>query len=86
MALASAILKYEAEKKSAVTDALTAEGISIEATAPTGDLIIVVEAASLDALHAKCMQLTRLPGVLGVYPSYVTTEDAEGAEAASPDR
>ena len=36
---------------------------------------MLVETVDINGLHKQCLELERMEGVLGVYPSYVTTED-----------
>ena len=76
MALGSVLLKMKdgAEEKLRVSLAQI-PGISVESKAPSGELIVLVETADINGLHKQCMELERMEGVLGVYPSYVTTED-----------
>ncbi|WP_256211504.1 chaperone NapD [Selenomonas ruminantium] len=50
-------------------------GISVESKAPSGELIVLVETADINGLHKQCLEIERMEGVLGVYPSYITTED-----------
>ncbi|MCR5756902.1 MAG: chaperone NapD [Selenomonas sp.] len=76
MAIAGVVLKYQAGQEKAVREGLQAfSQASIETKAPSGDLVLAVEAEDIDKLHATCSAMAKIPGVLGVYPSYVTTED-----------
>lgn len=50
---------------------------SIETVSPKGEIVVILETDSLDALHAVCLKMEQLSGVTGVYPSYVTTADEE---------
>jgi len=76
MAIAGVVLKYQAGQEQAVREGLQGFAqTSIEAKAPSGDLVLSVEAENIDKLHESCSAMAKIPGVLGVYPSYVTTED-----------
>ena len=76
MAISGVIVKLKTDALEKVQNKLnTMAGIDIEMTTPQGDLIIVVESDNVDNLHKTCMKIEELDGVLGVYPSYVTTDD-----------
>ncbi len=76
MALGSVLLKMKdgAEENLRVSLAQI-PGISVESKTPGGELIVIVESAGLHDLHKQCLEIERMEGVLGVYPSYITTED-----------
>jgi nitrate reductase NapD len=76
MALSSVLLKMKNGQEEGVRSCLAKiPGVSVETAAPSGELIVIVEADSIHDLHKQCMDIERLEGVLGVYPSYVTMED-----------
>ena len=52
-------------------------GVSFEQETPDGELILLIEAKNIGALHKTCLRLEKIDGVLGIYPSYVTTADEE---------
>ena len=76
MALGSVLLKMKdgAEENLRVSLA-EIPGISVESKAPSGELIVLVETVDINGLHKQCLELERMECVLGVYPSYITTED-----------
>lgn len=76
MALSSAILQMKTGYSEKVASALKDfPSVTLEETTPKGEFILVIEAKSLDVLHDTCLEIEKLEGVLGIYPSYVTTED-----------
>ena len=78
MAISGVVVKIKSEAAENVQRELgKMTGVDIETTSPQGDLIVVVEADNIDNLHKICMKIEKLNGVLGVYPSYVTTADEE---------
>ena len=81
MALSSVLLKMKNGQEEHVRSCLAEiPGVSVETTAPSGELIVIVETDNIQELHKQCLAIERLEGVLGVYPSYVTTEDESEAE------
>lgn len=78
MAICSMIVKRKEEEKESVRAYLESlSGISVEQETPQGEFIILVEAANLGALHQIGQEIEQAEGVLGLYPSYITTEDEE---------
>ena len=76
MALGSMLLQLKPEAEASLRDCLAGlPGVSVEERTPGGELVLVVEAEDLTALHRRSREIEKLPGVLGLYPSYVTTED-----------
>ena len=76
MAISSAIIKFQPAKEDHVRQELAAQaGVSIEAQAPNGDLVIAIEEPDLDQLEAACLTISKISGVLSVDPSYVTIAD-----------
>ncbi len=75
MAIAGATAKIRSEE--AISELEKISGVSLKGKSPTGELILLIEAENLDALHKKCRQMEKTDGVLGIYPSYVTTADEE---------
>ena len=78
MAIAGAIMKTESARREEVKRELeNFSGVSWQQDTPEGDMILLIEADSLQALHKICQKLEKLDGALGVYPSYVTTADEQ---------
>ena len=76
MAMGSVLLKMKDGAEENLRMSLTKiPGVSVESKAPSGELIVLVESADINELHKQCMEMERMEGVLGVYPSYITTED-----------
>ena len=76
MAISGAILKVNSERRELVRRELEKfSGVSWQQDTPEGDMILLIEADNLEALHKTCLRLEKLDGVLGIYPSYVTTAD-----------
>ena len=68
MALSSVLLKMENGQEESVCSCLAKiPGVSVETAAPSGELIVIVEADSIHDLHKQCMDIERLEGGLGVY-------------------
>lgn len=79
MALSGILLKVNPESEDSVRSFLArVPGVSVEERTPQGELILVAEADSLGDLHKLCEEIEKAEGVLGLYPSYVTTEDEQG--------
>ena len=78
MAISSTIMKIKSERREDILGELEKmSGVSFEQETPDGDLILLIEAKNIETLHKVCLRLEKLDGVLGVYPSYVTTADEE---------
>ncbi|SFT63202.1 periplasmic nitrate reductase chaperone NapD [Selenomonas sp. GACV-9] len=78
MAIASLIIQLEPGKDEHVKSALKDfPQVSVEKTAPNGELILVAEESGLTKLQKLCLDLEKIPGILGVLPSYVTTADED---------
>ena len=78
MAISGAIMKIKTARREEVLGELEkVSGVSFEQETPDGELILLIEAKNIKALHKTCVRLEKLDGVLGVYPSYVTTVDEE---------
>ena len=78
MALGSMIMKIRPEAEHGLRARLEQmPGVSVEEKSPQGDLILLVEAENLGALHKLSQEIEKAEGVLGLYPSYVTTEDED---------
>ena len=78
MAISSLILKSKPADRPHIIEKLKEyPQLSLEGESPAGELILLVEADNLSALHKMCLSLEEIPGVLGIYPSYVTTDDEE---------
>ena len=78
MALGSMIMKIRPEAENGLRARLEQmPRVSVEEKSPQGDLILLVEAENLGALHKLSQEIEKAEGVLGLYPSYVTTEDED---------
>ena len=78
MAISGVIMKTKSARREEVLSELEKfSGVSFEQDTPAGEMILLIEAENLDALHKTCQRLEKLDGVLGIYPSYVTTEDEQ---------
>lgn len=78
MALGSMILKMKPEAESSLRAFLESlSGVSVEEKTPQGELILLVEAGDITALHKLSQEIEKAEGVLGLYPSYITTDDEE---------
>ena len=76
MALGSMILKMKPEAESSLRTYLEGlPGVSVEKETAQGELILLVEAGDITALHKLSQNIEKAEGVLGLYPSYITTED-----------
>lgn len=83
MAISSAIVKFQPDHLEQITQSLTAfPSVSIEAKAPNGDLIIVIEEENLKDMESTCVKISKLPGILSLNPSYITTADEADEETA----
>ena len=78
MAISGAVIKIKADMEEKITQELEKiSGITLEGKSPLGELILLIEAENLGALHKTCQKLEKFDGVLGIYPAYVTTEDEQ---------
>ena len=78
MAIGSMIMKIKPEAEDSLRVSLERmPGVSVEEKSPQGDLILLAEAENLGALHKLSQEIEKVEGVLGLYPSYVTTEDED---------
>ena len=78
MAISGAIMKIQsARRENVISELEKVSGVSFEQETPAGELILLIEAKDLGALHKTCLKLEKLNGVLGIYPAYVTTEDEQ---------
>ena len=78
MAISSTIMKIKSARREDILDELEKiSGVSFEQETTDGDLILLIEEKNIETLHKVCLRLEKLDGVLGVYPSYVTTADEE---------
>lgn len=76
MAIASIIVQPDSNKIEKIKEQLSAiPQLSLEKTAPSGELILIAEAPTLKALQHLCFDVAAIPGVLNTMPSYVTTAD-----------
>ena len=78
MAISGTIIKIQSEQRDNIRRNLEKfSGVSWQQDTPEGDMILLIEAENLQALHKICLSLEKINGVLGVYPSYVTTADEQ---------
>lgn len=76
MAISGIIVKVQLDlldEVKAVLDSM--DNISVEAVSPNKEIVAVMESKSLDDMKKECFALEKIAGVIGVYPSFVTTED-----------
>ena len=76
MAISGIIVKVQLDlldEVKAVLDSM--DNISVEAVSLNKEIVAVMESKSLDSMKKECFALEKIAGVIGVYPSFVTTED-----------
>ncbi|WP_371373071.1 chaperone NapD [Sporomusa aerivorans] len=78
MAISSMIVKPRIASVEQVTGLLAGmKGVSVHAVTDRQEIIIVVEAASLNLINETARCIGAQPGVLGVFPAYITMADEE---------
>ena len=78
MAIMGTVMKIKSARREEIKHKLEKfSGVSLESESPEGELILLIEAENLGALHKTSQKLEKLDGVLGIYPAYVTTADEE---------
>lgn len=78
MAISGAIMKIKPARREEILGELEkVSGVSFEQETPDGEFILLIESKNLETLHKTCLRLEKMDGVLGIYPSYVTTADEE---------
>lgn len=78
MAISGTIIKIKSARRENIKRELEKfSGVSWQQDTPEGDMILLIETENLQALHKICLRLEKIDGVLGVYPSYVTTADEQ---------
>ena len=78
MAIMGAVMKAKPARREKIKRELEKfSDVSLESESPEGELILLIEAENLGALHKTSQKLEKLDGVLGIYPAYVTTADEE---------
>ncbi|MBR2774111.1 MAG: chaperone NapD [Selenomonadaceae bacterium] len=76
MAISGAVMKVDKKHREELRNKIAKiSGVSWQQDSPEGDFILLIEAVDINALHKICMNLEQIDGVLGLYPSYVTTDD-----------
>jgi nitrate reductase NapAB chaperone NapD len=76
MAIASMIIQPHSVCMDRVMEELAAiEHVTVDSTTLKHEIIIVVEAPTLDDVSAVARKIEGITGVAGVFPVYVTTED-----------
>jgi nitrate reductase NapAB chaperone NapD len=78
MAIASMIVQPAANSLQQVAEQLAfVNGVTVHSTKSNQEIIIVVEAPSLDAISAVARTIEAISGVLSVLPAYVTVADED---------
>ena len=78
MAIMGAVMKIKSARREEIKHKLEKfSGVSLESESPEGEMVLLIEAENLGALHKTSQKLEKLDGVLGIYPAYVTTADEE---------
>ena len=78
MAISGTIMKINSARRAEILDELEKiSGVSFQQETSDSELILLIEAKNIGALHKTCLRLEKIDGVLGIYPSYVTTADEE---------
>ncbi len=81
MAIASMIIQSKQGLQQQIKVELsTMAGIDIHATSPKQELIITIEGATLDHVKEIAEKVQSIPGILGVFPTYITTDDEAGPQ------
>ncbi|TCL37364.1 periplasmic nitrate reductase chaperone NapD [Anaerospora hongkongensis] len=76
MAIASMIIQPAANATERVATELSGLcGVTVNSITSKQEIIIVVEAASLNAVSEVAHAVEAISGVLGVFPSYITVAD-----------
>ena len=76
MAIMGAVMKIKSARREEIKHKLEKfSGVSLESESPAGEMVLLIEAENLGALHKTSQKLEKLDGVLGIYPAYVTTAD-----------
>lgn len=76
VAISGAIMKIKSARREEVLGELEKiSGVSFQQETNDGELILLIETKNIETLHKTCLRLEKLDGVLGFYPSYVTTAD-----------
>lgn len=55
------------------------DGVTVHSVTPKQEIIIIVEATSLQQVNEIARTLEVIPGILGVFPTYITTADKREA-------
>lgn len=78
MAIASMIVQPVTYQLNKVVEELSAiSGITVHSTTSKAEIIILIEADSLQSVNEIAQQVEKLAHVLGVFPTYVTTADEQ---------
>lgn len=81
MAISGMIIQPKPDSVNAVSQALSGmSGVTVHSVTPKQEIIVVVEAASLQQVNEVARTLEVIPGVLGVFPTYITTADEKEDE------
>ncbi|WP_094605739.1 Chaperone NapD [Sporomusa silvacetica DSM 10669] len=76
MAISSMVIQPVTGSINMVSQALSAiSGVTVHSVSPKQEIIIVVEATSLKQVNEVARTIEVIPGVLGVFPTYITTAD-----------
>ena len=80
MAISSMIVQPMNGSASAVSKALAdMDGVTVHSVTLKQEIIIVLEATSLKQVNEAARTIEVIPGVLGVFPTYITTADEKEA-------
>lgn len=78
MAISSMIVQPVTNSVDTVVKALTdLAGVTVHSITPKQEIIIIAEAASLQQVNEVARTIEGIPGVLGVFPAYITTADEQ---------
>jgi len=80
MAISSMIVQPMHGSASAVSKALAdIDGVTVHSVTLKQEIIVVVEATSLQQINEIARTIEVIPCVLGVFPTYITTADEKEA-------
>ena len=82
MAIASLIIQSTTDLlNKVVADLSQLPEITVHSTTLKQEIIIMIEGSSLNQVSRIAEQIQALEGVIGVFPTYITTEDEETSES-----
>lgn len=81
MAISSMIVQPMTGSVGAVLKAFAdIDGVTVHSVTPKQEIIIIVEATSLQQVNEIAHTLEVIPGILGIFPTYITTADEREAK------